>query len=192
MKNIKNYKNRHLPSEDEYIDSVDLMTNDDLKNLSDIREVKQRVLSYINIEVLVEEFLHIIDKSKYIDLRSERSRKFIDKKRPVFNLKIDLEKAKKDDYFKDKNYHSSMRQDEEQHFATNIIHYDLISKINGYIMSCLKQNPKLIDYIASKDIFKDCNKEERDFLNNVSLISNIFAIRFSEQDSRIVTIEMLI
>jgi hypothetical protein len=185
-------KHRTLPSIEEYTDTMDIMTDSDLKNLSDIKDIKQRVLAYINVEVLIEEILDIIENSEFVSLRSKRAKKFIDKKRPIFNLLIDIEGAKKSDLFKDKSNIRGMRQDDEQHFATTVIHRELIVKINSYIMSCLKQNPKLIDYITSKDIFKDCNTEERNFLNNVSLISNIFAIRFSEQTTTIATIEMLI
>jgi len=179
-------------SKDEILDSSELLTEQDYNDMREIQDIKQRVLSYINLPILVDHIVGLIEKSHFIDFKNERSKKFIDKRRPIFYLKVDKEKTMNSKEYNDRNVKFSSKN-EEVKFFSNVIFMEIITYVTRYISESLKQNPELENYIAEKDIFKDINKESRKALaSKVAVLSTMFGIRFSEEDSSIITLEMLI
>jgi hypothetical protein len=58
----------------------------------------------------------------------------------------------------------------------------------------IKENDEFLKYVKDKDInlFKDCSDDERSTVAGLTLISTIFGIRFSTDNSSIVSFELLI
>jgi len=174
------------------LDTSEMLSEQDYRDMQDIRDIKKRVLTYIDLPVLIEQITEIIESSPFLNFKNERSKKYIDKKRPIFYLKVDRDLAMKSDKYKFRNAKFSSQNEEVKYFS-NIIFMEIITNVTRYITECLKCNPDLEDYIANKDVFKDVGRENRkNILNNTAVLSTMFGIRFSQDDSTIITLEMLI
>jgi len=174
------------------LDTSEMLTEQDYKDLQDIRDIKKCVLSYINLPILIEYITNLIEKSPYLNFKNERSRKYIDKRRPIFYIKLNKDDIInfKEYAFRNKKFSS---QNDEVKYYSNVIFMEIITHVTRYINECLKCNPDLENYIAEKDIFKNIEKENRkSILNNTSVLSTMFGLRFAQEDSTIITLEMLI
>lgn len=174
------------------LDSSDLLTEQDYSDMKDIQDIKKHVFSYIDMPVLVDYISGLIENSPFMTFKNERSKKFIDKRRPIFYIKIDREKTIESKEYNRYNSKFSS-QEEEVKFFSNVIFMEIISNVTRYITESLKQNPELETYIAEKDIFKDIKKENRKAIaDQTAVLSTMFGIRFSQDDSTVITLEMLI
>jgi len=174
------------------LDTSEMLSEQDYKDMQDMRDIKRRVLAYIDRTILIEHITGLIDNSPYLTFKNERSKKYIDKKRPIFYVKIDRESAMNSKEYQVRNKNFTSKNEEVKYFS-NIVFMEVITHVTRYITECLKSNPDLEDYIASKDVFKDIGKENRKtILDQTAVLSTMFGIRFSEDDSTIITLEMLI
>jgi len=174
------------------LDTSEMLSEKDYKDMQDIRDIKRRVFSYIDLPILIDYITELIEKSPYLTFKNERSRKYIDKRRPIFYVKVDREATVNSEEYKVRNKNFT-NQNEEVRYFSNVIFMEVITHTTRYINKCLKSNPDLEDYIASKDVFKDIEKENRKSISDsVAVLSTMFGIRFSQEDSTIITLEMLI
>jgi len=174
------------------LDTSEMLSEQDYKDMQDMRDIKRRVLAYIDAKILCEHIIDLIDKSPYLNFKNERSKKYIDKRRPIFYLKADREAAMNSKEYSVRNKKFSSQNEEVKYFS-NVIFMEVITHVTRYITECLKANPELEDYIASKDVFKDVSKDNRKImLDNAAVLSTMFGMRFSQEDSTIITLEMLI
>lgn len=172
------------------IDTADVLTEQDYNDIRDIEDIKKRVLSYIEIPTLIEKISEFINNSEFIEFKNERSKKFIDKRRPIFYISIDRDKAYNSEKYKVEKIFNS--QEEEAKYFTNIIGQEIVELTTTYINDCLKADPELDSYVMSKDIFKNCTKEERYILNGTGIFSTMFGIRLSSDDYSNAIVEMVI
>jgi len=174
------------------LDTSEMLSEKDYKDMQDIRDIKRRVLSYIDLPILIDYITGLIEKSPYLTFKNERSKKYIDKKRPIFYVKIDRDSVVNSEEYKVRNKNFTSQNEEVKYFS-NVIFMEVITHTTRYINECLKSNPDLEDYIASKDVFKDIGKENRKAISSsTAVLSTMFGIRFSQDDSTVITLEMLI
>jgi len=174
------------------LDTSEMLSEQDYKDMQDIRDIKRRVLSFVDVAILVDYITGLIEKSPYLTFKNERSKKYIDKRRPIFYVKIDREAAVNSKEYSVRNKKFTSK-DEEVKYYSNIVFMEVITHVTRYITESLKCNPELEDYIAEKDIFKNVGIENRKtILNNTAVLSTMFGIRFSQDDSTVITLEMLI
>jgi len=174
------------------LDTSEMLSEQDYKDMQDMRDIKRRVLAYIDKGILIDHIVELIEKSPYLTFKNERSKKYIDRKRPIFYVKVDRESVMKSKEYQVRNKNFSSKN-EEVKYLSNVIFMEVITHVTRYITECLKCNPDLEDYIANKDVFKSIGKENRKtILNQTVVLSTMFGIRFSEDDSTIITLEMLI
>ena len=180
-------------SKDNIIDTSEVLTEEDYTEIEDIKEIRKRLISYINIDVLIDTIRDIVDKSEFVDFKNNRSKKFIDKKRPVFYLKINKSCFKSEKY---KSKQEFRTEEKEASYYTNIIYSEIIVKITEFINTTIKEdkdNKELKEFIKSTSLFKDLPpKEDEDFYNRLSVISMMFGIRLAIEDKSIITMEMLL
>lgn len=175
----------------ENLDTSEILTEQDYKDMRDIQDIKKRVMSYVDIPILIDYITSLIDKSPYLTFKNDRSRKYIDKRRPIFYIKVEKDRAMESNEYSTRNRFTS--QNEEIKYLSNIVFMEVITHVTRYITESLKNNPDLEDYVASKDIFKDVRKENRKIIaDHTAVLSTMFGIRFSQEDSTIITLEMLI
>jgi len=176
----------------DFLDSSEILTEQDYSDLRDIQDIKKQVLSYIDMSILVNYISKLIDDSPFLSFKNERSKKYIDKRRPIFYIKVDKEKTLASKVYNDRNVKFNS-QDDEVKFFFNVVYMEVISNVTSYITASLKQNPDLENYIAEKDIFKDIKKENRKTIaDQTAVLSTMFGVRFSQDDSTVITLEMLL
>ena len=135
------------------LDTSEMLSEQDYKDMQDIRDIKRRVLSFVDVAILVDYITGLIEKSPYLTFKNERSRKYIDKRRPIFYVKIDGDMVLNSKEYSIRNKKFSS-QNEEVKFYSNVVFMEVITHVTRYITECLKCNPDLENYIADKDIFK--------------------------------------
>ena len=174
------------------LDTSEMLSEQDYKDMQDMRDIKRKVLTYIDLPILIDYITELIEKSPYLTFKNERSKKYIDKRRPIFYVKLDRDVAVNSEAYKVRNKNFTSKNEEIKYYS-NIVFMEVITNVTRYITECLKSNPDLENYIASKDVFKNIDKENRkNILNHTAVLSTMFGIRFSQDDSSVITLEMLI
>lgn len=177
-------------------DTSEVLTEDDYREIEDIKEIRKRLLAYINIEVLIEKIREIIDESDYVSFKNERSKKFIDKRRPIFYITIDKSKIFKSDEYKHSKTFSSA--DKEASYYSNIVYKEVINKTTTFINDSLKnskdnETEELKEYIMSTSLFKDdLPKDDESFYSRMSILSMMFGMRLENDNKNNIALEMLI
>lgn len=169
-------------------DTSDILSEEDKRDINDIEEVKKVLSAYLDKNKLIKKFIEIIENSDIIDFKNERSKKFIDSRRPMFNLVIDFKKIQE----KEKHPITFSSEADEVRFFSNILHDEILFKVTDYIQTSVHSDPDLESFILNKEIFKDY-KDDKDGLKKIlSIITTIFGLRFNATDKRNVIIEMML
>lgn len=166
-------------------DTSEVLTENDYELMQQLKHVKKELFSYVNMEVLVDQIVDFITKCPMIDFRNERAKKYIDRKRPVFYLVVDLEASKE----KYKNFNFKTDKEEVQYYS-NIIHIEIISRVTTFINQSLK-DVNFIDKVKDNDIFKDNTEEEKELLLKFGIITTLFGLRLDEKNKSSITLELL-
>jgi isoleucyl-tRNA synthetase len=184
----------------ENFDTSDVLTDEDYQQMSEIKEIRKRLLSYINIETLIEKIRDFIDESEYLDFKSKRSKKFIDTKRPVFYILIDKDKSLESEKYKPKR-NKFKSADEEASYYTNIVYGEIITKVTEYINNTIrdskdKEGAELKEFMKESSLFDDLEfEDERDvenFYKRVGIISMMFGVRLNKENNADIIVEMLL
>lgn len=154
----------------EKLNDINLMPDkEDLENLKRLTSYKNNLMNSIGMDVFIDEVRNIIDNSKYFEFRSPMSKKFIDKDRPIFIIKMNDEMASK--YCKinktdDKIINKRVNE------ITETIKNCIIEKISNYLTNYIYNNQELKEYFES---FNETMKN--------LFISSIYGIRVNLQDN---------
>lgn len=146
-----------------------LLKNEDYGKMTDMVKIQKTLKSCIDMDKLVKETINIIDSSEKFKFRSERSKKFIDRRDPTFVLQcenLDISKIDKNDIFK-----LNKLTDE----VTRELSNDVLVKIGDFIIDCV------IDKEKFDSLFKNLPEEF-----SSTILSNIYIIRLSLIDNTIV------
>lgn len=152
-------------------DTTSYLTEDDIQNINSIMNGKRKLMSYFNNKFMAEAIRDLIKKSKYLKFVSERQAKFIDEKRPTFNLIIDIE-----NFIKETNYKINIRTDESMSSAFQAcLNSEVYTPFSKILYDKIKNDNE------NKDVFKELPE-----IYDILLISNIFSIRISLNENRVV------
>lgn len=166
------------------VDTSNIMTEDDYKLMQEIKNIKRQLFSFIDMKVLINKIIEIVEESELVSFKNERSKKFIDTKRPLFHLTIDIEKSMvkyKKTKFKSEN--------DEASFYSSVLFDEVINKISLFIKTSL-DSPEA-EKILDKRLFKDTNDEDIKLLNKLSVLSTLYGIRLESINKNNVTLEIL-
>jgi hypothetical protein len=179
---------------EENFDTADVLNDKDYQEINEIKEIRKRILSYINIDVFIDTCRNIIEESHYVNFKNERSKKFINNKRPVFYLHIDKDVMKSKEYNK-KKFKSN---DEEIKYFSDVLYSEIIVKITSFINNSIKEDNddsnELKEYISSTSLFEGLPSKEDDasFYDRLSIISAMYGIRLDKDDASNITLEILL
>ena len=148
----------------------------DLENLQKLIKYKNDLTTSIGIDNFIKKVSEIIDQSEYLSFKREQSRKFINRDRPIFILKVNDELNKK---YSTMNYNDPKVADKITDEITEMIKDSITSKVSEFIMDHIKNDEKLNKYFNSFD----------ESLKNLC-ISNIYGIRVNI-DNNIIYLEYL-
>lgn len=172
------------------MDTTELLTDQDLQDLEDYVSVKKRLYSYLDLNKLIKNIKKIINDSELVSFKNERSEKFIDVKKPIFYLKIDIKKAidckdylRKDDKFESLN--SKVK------YCSNIIYREVLCNITENIFDEIHKNPELESYILSKNIFKDYKDDEISLKMMMNVLTTTYGMRFDQNDPSNLVMQLL-
>lgn len=152
-------------------DTTSYLSEDDIQNINNIMNGRRKLMSYFNNKFMAEAIRDLIKKSKYLKFVSERQAKFIDEKRPTFNLIIDIE-----NFIKETNYKINIRTDESMSSAFQAcLNNEVYTPFSKILYDKIKNDNE------NKDVFKELPE-----IYDILLISNIFSIRISLNENRVV------
>lgn len=179
-------------NENQITDTSDVMTEHDYILVGNIKKLKKQLLQYIQVPILIEFIKDRISNSKYINFKNERSAKFINLQKPVFNILVNREAIRNDPQLKSGFINACKKTNGELSYFSNLVFDEIIAPTTKFINDSIKNDPELEDYIESSDIFRDCSQEERDLIRNSSIVSTLFGLRFLESDHSTIIVEMLL
>jgi hypothetical protein len=166
-------------------DTTELLSDKDYEAINEIKKITHTIFYYIDKDLLLERIRNIVDESQIVNFRNERSKKFIDKNRPVLYLVVD-----KDLLIKNNQLPKFNTEDQEASFYSNIAFTEVLSKINAFINDCAHNNSDIQEFLNGRSLFKDLEKDG--VLAKSSLFSSIFGIRIDRTNKNNVTVEMMI
>lgn len=146
--------------------------NIDYKNSIKLNKVKKTLMSCIDIKKVINETRKIIDESNSFNFRSERAKKFIDPKNPVFILKTDMIPSNEKEVKKLISNDSLVSDLTDK--ITEQVNTEIASKITTFITESALDKEKF------DELFKDLPDELTD-----AFLTNIFIIRLSIQDNSV-------
>lgn len=127
-----------------------LMSNeDDVTLLNEIALVKSNIIYHIGVQNLVNKVIELIDESSIIDFKSQRNKKYINIKRPLFIVKL----AKSDKQIKEV-YPDLQGVSDMYNVVSECVHRDIISKLSDYIVSNVKDKG-LLEELLNKEVNDD-------------------------------------
>lgn len=141
---------------------ANLLNKEEIKQLKNALEIKRDIISYLNMESFIDKTRDIIDNSETFEFRNSSSRLYIDKRQPVFVLKL-----------KDENALREMvkRRDARDEVA-KLLQIEIIQNISRLLTDCIKDD--------KSDLFLGIPDEIKEFV-----ISNIYVIRCNIQENNI-------
>lgn len=141
---------------------TNLLNEEEIVQLKNALELKRDIISYLNMESFIDKTRDIIDNSETFEFRNSSSRLYIDKRQPVFVLKL-----------KDENTLREMvkRKDARDEVA-KLLQIEIIQNISRLLTDCIKDD--------KSDLFSGIPAEIKEFV-----ISNIYVIRCNIQENNI-------
>lgn len=154
------------------------MTEDNLQQMLRLMEIKNNLMNYIGIDNFIEEFKSVIDNSKSFEFLDSNSKKFIDKRRPEFKVRL------KDTNHPDVYTVKSKQHSEYDKFVDSVT-LVIAREITGETSNLLEK------YITNNEELK---KEIDSFNNSLTtlILSNVFSIRVANPEDNMIFINMVI
>lgn len=117
-------------------DFSNIANKTDIDQLNDLMRLRKDLMTFIGTDNLIKYVTAVIDSTDKLEFRSDHARKYIDKKKPVFILKMkDLVINNKT---KDESYLNQITDD-----ITRYVNDNLITKIGDYFKNALETNEEL-------------------------------------------------
>lgn len=139
-----------------------LLNKEEVEQLKNALELKKNIISYLNMDSFIEHTRDVIEKSENFAFRSIASKLYIDKKQPVFVLKL-----------KDESLLTEIKKSTNPiDRVSKLLQMEIIQNISKLLTDCIKEE--------SNNIFEGIPKEITEFV-----ISNIYVIRSNIKDNNI-------
>jgi len=174
----------------ETFDTSEVLTDEDYKLIENIKTLKRNLFSFIKMETFIEAVVKIVDESELVSFKNERVKKFIDKKRPVFILTVDRDKAI------NKFGKKFNGEEDEAKFFSGIIFDEVISNVTTYLKQSIDDLSKEDkDKIFDVNLFDEENYENNmlsESINRLSVISTLYGLRLENNAKHNIILELLI
>lgn len=153
-----------------------LVHEEDLKQLLDVMAIRSNLMAYIGIENLINEIKDVIDNSETFEFRSLNARKFIDKNKPTFVIKVTPSKI---EYFlnkyKDKDIEKYINE------ISSLVGNEIISESSKIINKFIDGNDELVNLL-----------KEYDTSITDLVLSNIYSIKVGNISDNIIYLQIII
>ena len=137
------------------------LSDEEIEKIKKIMRKKRDIMSYLDINALIDGTREIIAKSDIFDFRSSVAKLYIDKNQPVFTLKIKDEKL----------YQEVMNDPSPRDRIAKLLETDIIRHISELLTYSLDNNSELF-----KDVPEELTK---------LILTNIYVIWSSPEDNNI-------
>lgn len=137
------------------------LSDEEIEKIKEIMRKKRDIMSYLDINALIDGTREIIAKSDIFDFRSSVAKLYIDKNQPVFTLKIKDEKL----------YQEVMNDSSPRDRIARLLETDIIRQISKLLTDSLDNNSELF-----KDVPEELTK---------LILTNIYVIWSSPEDNNI-------
>lgn len=137
------------------------LSDEEIEKIKKIMRKKRDIMSYLDINALIDGTREIIAKSDIFDFRSSVAKLYIDKNQPVFTLKIKDEKL----------YQEVMEDPSPRDRIAKLLETDIIRHISELLTDSLDNNSELF-----KDVPEELTK---------LILTNIYVIWSSPEDNNI-------
>lgn len=127
-------------------DSLEILKKEekDLDIIKQIMAIKSNLTAYLQPKELIDEVITLIDNSEIFDFKSQRNRKYINEKRPLFVVK-----SKSDKHIKELYPHLNNITDREK-LISESVHLEIVSKLSDYLVKRIKDTQTLTNIIQEE------------------------------------------
>ena len=135
----------------EKFDTLEVMSDEEKKELILIQKVKSNIKHFVGIDNIIETISNLINESSYFSFFSERNKKYISKKKPLFVLKMNEKELSKvmDTSFLKKNKgefiidgKTNVMYEKDLIYIRDLVYTEVIKPYSDYLMTFLKDNDK--------------------------------------------------
>lgn len=139
-----------------------LITDEDMKNINKLNEIKKDIMSYIDMDKFIDLMRDAINKSENFEFKSERSSRFIEKDQPNFILKSKLLAIDK------KTVNDKQKLNKITEDICQLVFEEIISEVSKELSYMFKDNENI------DNLFKDIPEDLKDIY-----LTNIYTIRLN-------------
>ena len=157
------------------------ITKEDKELFIKILKIRKDLTNFINLEDFIEEMKKLIKSSKSFDFRSQVAEEYIDKKNPIFKLRVkdDTDLYNDLNFNKMKSEINSTNQpliNSATSKVTDKIYKEIIYNMSDYFKSIIDNDDEI------KEIIENI-KNENNNLNFNFFLSNMYSIRIGAIDN---------
>jgi len=185
-KNVSKFKQ-------EYYDTFDMMSQDEREELILIQKIKSNVKYFVGTDNIINKISELIDASNTVSFSSERNKKYISKKNPLFILKVNKNKIKEklvyfnndencNDYFVDN--HLNTKYESDVRYIQDHIREEIIEPYSKWLLDFLLDNEKFMN-ICKENGLEEI-KLNKDILKLIITTSAVmFAIKVDLKNNKV-------
>ena len=165
-----------------YIES--LLGDDDGTMLAQMALYRSSILAVLGREGILELVRTIIDEAKYVQYYSRRSRREMDSRRIIANLRIDYTEALKNKAYVERFINGIKTEKDIDDFLVYVLRDEVIRKIGAKVAAALEPHWKKAKAVIS-EIAAQAEDEEKakQLLNQPIFMSSISGILIGQRDS---------
>ena len=167
------------------IDTSDMLNDEDYKLMKEVKEIKRHILSYLDVNILVDKIRSLIEESEVVNFRNARSAKFIDARRPIYAIIIDKDKAM--DKYPVKGGFTS--EENEAQYWGQVVQDEVIDPFVTFLIQSIKGDESIQEFLNGRDLFVGISKEN--VANTAGMLSSIFGMRMEPENKNIISLEFM-
>ena len=167
----------------EYFDTYEAMSKNEREELILIQKIKSNVKYFIGIDNIIQKIIELIDNAETVSFASDRNRKYISKKQPLFVLKINKKNIPEklvyanntnadNDYFIEN--HLNPKYENDVKTIQNHIQEEVVEPYSKWLMDYLMDNDKFMK-LCKENGLNELTLDE----NTLRLILRISAVMFA-------------
>lgn len=175
----------------DYFDTYETLSKEEKNELIIIQKIKTNVKYFVGIDNIIKKISNLIDESNTVSFYSERNKKYISKKKPMFILKLNRKNIDRNfDYYNSDgtdlyvNGKTNPKYEGDITYIQNKINEEVISPYSAYLVDFLTNNEKFTKLL--KDNGVNPNNVTDDKLKLITMTSAVmFAIKVDLKNEKI-------
>jgi len=178
----------------ELIKNIDRkVTPEEKRKFENLFRIRKKLSAYLSNSFIINNMRNIIGESKYVSFFNKRSEKFIDEKRPIFKISIDINEHTLKDFPNDK-----VKEIIDEDPSLDVLNSEQFKTILDYKLNILDVNivSNLLDLMI-EELIGNLDRSDADYkadlndMDNKFIVSSLVRIYNEASDHNLLLIEYL-